>query len=311
MAICRFCGQEFVSGQAVKAHLKACPTYRERPKATTLPKGNPSGSPLPIGGGRDASGRDFGAKEAGDFDPVGQLEKQVAVGRLRLTMREIDEAHADLDRKAETKERDRRRQVEREAEGPRRAAQEREAERSRAEEARLEHERQEDARRRRRERIQAIKQIVMAEPGAKRFGLPDVSAQVPRAIEDALSDLPVDELPDEELAANARDARDRVHRKAEAAMDQADAAKREAQMRALQLAERKRRLIEQGMAFAKRKLEAVEDLGALERLRIRLRIERELEELTGNEVWADIEDLIDENFETEGIEFYEIDDDQE
>lgn len=148
----------------------------------------------------------------------------------------------------------------------------------------------------------------MRDPMIKRFGLPDLSAQVLPAIERALSDLPVDELPDQELLAIARVARDRVYRKAEAAMDEAKAAKREAQSRAQKLAERKNRLIEQGTEFAKRELEAVEDLSVLDRLSIQLRIERELQEITGEETWADIEDLIDKIFEAEGIEFDDTDD---
>lgn len=221
----------------------------------------------------------------------------------------MDEAEADLDRKVEAKERERQRIAEQQADGPRWAAQEREVERARAEQARLARERQEEVRQRRRDRIQAIKQAVLNEPFAKRFGVPDLSAQIFQAIERAMFGLPVDELPDHELAAIARAARDRVYRKAEAAMDEADAAKREAQSRAQQLAERRRRLIQQGTEFAKRELETVEDLSALDRLSIQLRIERELQEIAGDETWADVEDIIDEIFEAEGIDFDEADDD--
>lgn len=306
-AICRFCGQEFANDQAVKAHLKTCDAYRNRPKAIALPKGNPSGSAMPLGIG--GNGRPTSDSGAGDFDLIGKLEKQVAARRLRMTLREMDEAEADLDRKTEAKERERQRIAEQQADGPRRAAQEREAERVRAEQARLARERHEDARQRRRDRIQAIKQAALAKPFSKRPGMPDLSAQVLPAIERALSDLPVDELPDHELMTIARAARDRVYRKVETVLDEAETAKREAQSRDWKLAERKNRLIEQGAGFAKRELEAVDDLDALERLRIRLQIERELREITGEEPWADIEDLIDEIFEAEGIGFDDADND--
>lgn len=301
-AICRFCGQEFANGQAVKAHLKGCAAYRDRSPENLLPVGNPSGKSVPNGTTAYSTGRAAGPTVSSEFDLVRQLENQVAAGRLRLTMREIDEAQAELDRRVAAKARERNREAEKETEASRRTVQEQDAERARAKRARWERERQEDARQRRRDRIQAIKQIVMGEPVPKRSGLPDLSARILRAIENALSDLPVDELPDEELAAIARDARDRIYRKAHVALDEAEAAKREAQMHAQQLAARKQRLIESGLAFAKRELAAVEDLGTIERLKIELRIECELQKITGEEAWSAIEDIIAEIFEAEGIE---------
>jgi len=309
-AICRFCGQEFASGQAVKAHLKGCAAYRNRPKANPVPEGNPSGSILPLGTVSGGSGHHSGAGDAAGFDPVGQLEKQVAARRLRMTLREMDDAEADLDRTAEAKERERQRQAEKEAEGPRRAAQEREAERARAERARLAQERQDDARCRHRDRIQAIKQAVMREPVAKCFGLPDLSAQIFQAIERALSGLPVGELPDEELATVARAARDRIYRKAEGEMKAAAEAEREAQERDQHLAERKRRLIQRGIEFAKRELQAVEDIDGLDRYRINRQIEDELQDISGDESWDEIEDIIVELFEAEGLKFDDARDDE-
>ena len=44
--------------------------------------------------------------EAG-FDPVRQLKKRLAAERLRLQLREVEEAHLELDRRAQAKERDR------------------------------------------------------------------------------------------------------------------------------------------------------------------------------------------------------------
>jgi len=311
IATCQFCGREFTGDQAqqaVKAHLKACAAYQAHRKAKPVPKGSASGSMLPLGTGPSGVDRVPGQGEGDGSDLVKRLESAVTAGRLRLALSEIDEAQADLDMKAETKERERQRRAELEAEGPRRAAEERQSAYARAEQRRQEQARQEAAMRRRRDRVQAIKQAVLHEPFSRRYGLPDLSAEVYRAIELALSELPVDELPDSELIVAARAARDRIYRKAEAAMDRASAERRAAQERDQQLAERKRRLIQRGVEFAKRELEAVEDLNVFDRYRIQREVERELQDVIGDEAWSDIEDMIGEILDAEGIEFDEGDD---
>jgi hypothetical protein len=44
-AQCRFCGRTFLNQQAVRAHLKACPSYRQLPKAAVPSTGSVPGTP--------------------------------------------------------------------------------------------------------------------------------------------------------------------------------------------------------------------------------------------------------------------------
>jgi hypothetical protein len=111
-----------------------------------------------------------------------------------------------------------------------------------------------------------------------------------QAIEVALSPLPVLELPQDELVQIAEAARDRLHDQAQRAQEAADA-----------LAARKRALIEYGLRYAREALDEVEDLGALERWQIDIEIKRELEELTGRESHASVEELVDDILDREGI----------
>ena len=80
------------------------------------------GPGLPGPGNSEALGpRDREGKTPDEFDPVRQLEKQVAAGRLRLTLRAVEEEHAALDRKAEANEREQKRETERQLEARREA----------------------------------------------------------------------------------------------------------------------------------------------------------------------------------------------
>ena len=111
------------------------------------------------------------------------------------------------------------------------------------------------------------------------------------------------------MKAIATAARDRIYRKAKQKQDEIDAAEREAQEEKRQLAERKQRLVERGVAFAERELKAVEDLQFFDRYNIKQRIERELrEDVVGDEIWEDIEDIILDIFDAEGIECDEFGD---
>src|SRR5215469_352827 len=100
---CHFCGRKFTNPQAVRAHLKSCPKYQERRR--TVP---PSGSDVASGGidlgsdglGEPASGGADATTEL--FEPARQLRQRVATERLRLELRGVEEAHAELDRRAKT-----------------------------------------------------------------------------------------------------------------------------------------------------------------------------------------------------------------
>src|SRR5258708_38916905 len=114
---CQFCGKEYANTQAVKAHLKGCPDYAAH-KAARTSKALANAGLREGGRGAESLGN-----EAGDavqlenreqpekpFDPVHQLRQRLAAERLRLQLREVEDAHAERDRLGEAKERERQQQ---------------------------------------------------------------------------------------------------------------------------------------------------------------------------------------------------------
>jgi hypothetical protein len=223
-------------------------------------------------------------------------------------LREIEETHAELDRKAEAKERDRRRDTERQFEARREPEDEDSAARAHDERERRERERQEAAAHQRRRLIQDVKEVVVKEtPIVANDGM-DIRARILREIERALSSLALDELPRDELFVLARAARDKVCRAAEKAQKEKRDAEFQAQQRARELADRKQRLIRQGVEYAKRELADTENLSGLECWHIEMRVERELHGIDGDESWSEIEDRVEEILASEGIEYDDSDD---
>ena len=99
MSRCRFCGQDFSNKQAVRAHLKACTAYLGRfSRQAALPEAN---AELPLGNAETTSA-DHAEPE---FDPVWQMQRQVSSEKLRLKLREVREAHAELDSREQAKQR--------------------------------------------------------------------------------------------------------------------------------------------------------------------------------------------------------------
>jgi hypothetical protein len=243
-----------------------------------------------------------------EFDLVKQLEKQVAAGRLRLTLREIEETHAELDRKAEAKVRERKRDTERQFEERQESEDEDSAARARDERKRRERERQEAAAHHRRRLIQEVKEVVVKETPIGTRDDTDIRARILREVERVLSSLALNELPRDELFMLARAARDKICRAAEKAQKEKRDAEFQNEQRARELADRKQRLIRQGTEFAKRELADTEGLGSLECWRIELLVERELHTLAGDEPWPEIKDRVEEILESEGIEYGDSDD---
>lgn len=301
-AVCRFCDQEFANTQAVRAHLKGCTAYQSQRHAGRASGTDALGKALPIGSSRASDPEDARQPDGAGFDLVKQLEKQVSAGRLRFTLREIDEANAELDRRAEAKDRERDREAERQAALARSAEDEGRMKRDRNEQARFEQERREAASRRRRVIIQEVKQQVIGEPVAGIWPSHETKADALREIERALSPLDVADLPREELLTIARTVRDRVYRIAQRDEKEARDAENKARKDAQEQAERKHKLIENGIAYARRELEAVADLSGLERLIIEQRVERELQGIEGDESWSNIVDEVEDILESEGIE---------
>ncbi len=295
MAICRFCQREFVSRQAVRAHLKACAAYlgtspRQEPEALVL------GRPSLIGNALTQEGEPEGSV----FDPVQQLQRRLAAERVRLKLREVEQAHKDLDAREAAKRRQERETQTRQWEAERAEKREREALRMREEADARTRQEAEEARERlsakRREIVQDIKRTVVDEWWGRLNASAELEAQIKQTIEAALVPLPVQELPKAELVQIAEGVRERLYRQAVEAQNAAGARAR--QREALQ---------RHGQEYAERELRETEGLEITERWQIEARVKEELLKLTGEESRADIEAWVDEILEDEGLE---IDDEE-
>src|SRR5260370_21878804 len=333
MAQCRFCGDEFRTAKAVRAHLRHCEAYRARePQAGAPQRALPLGS-LPIGRNLPKAQQ----PKAG-FTRARQVRPPVP-RKGRSPRRPVWARDPELDA-METSD-----QWELEQErGPRRA----EAE---AEERRRREEATDALRQKRRQIIQRVKDQVIGRWVPFGYTMPpETKARALKDMEHELSGLAVEDLPESELVAiadgmrdkhdgpvmqaqdeakrleeqrrreekrRADETRERELKKWQEDMEQArrqqEEERRKAEKRAQQEYERqqeeaeraadKRELVRYGKDFARHELQDVEDLDPMDRLGILQRVERELEvELTGDESEDDVEDLVDNMLEEEGIE---------
>src|SRR5258706_4950990 len=127
MATCRFCQKEYANAQAVRAHLKGCLPYLNRP-----PRQIPEAPSLGEASVRDDS---LGTPNLGNVsreshdslnvasDLVRQYGQRIAAERLRLQLRELEEAHAELDRRAEARQLQEPQEIEKQAKARRAAEQ--------------------------------------------------------------------------------------------------------------------------------------------------------------------------------------------
>ena len=333
MATCKFCGREFAGSQAVRAHLKSCEPYREhraaRQEAEAGPAREPSLRQQSLRGGSLgraslgstsadetgsldlAAGVSPGSGAGASFDPVRQLDQQIAVRQRRLKLRELDNAEDDIDRRSTAKEQEREREEEvaRRAEADRQALQKRKMDERKAQEER---ERAKQARaRRRRDQITAAKREVIDRWLSGAFVSGELKAEMLVEIERELSALPADDLPLEELVRIATGIRDRLHAAAERKEEDDRRRDRENREREQERIQRRQKLIRHGSDYAKRELSDVEGLDISDKWRIERRIDTELEDIIGDESSAEIEDLIDDILEREGIGYDDDDYDDE
>ena len=303
--LCRFCGQEWANAQAVRAHLKGCAAYLAR-------RGK---SPANAGSLReDARGDASLDSKAPDtvlaehpdqpekpFDPVQQLRQRLAAERIKLQLREVEDAHAERDRQAEAKECERQQQAEQRAIAERMAERDRENAQRLAEDKRKERERREAAeqqlRQRRREIIQGVKQQVVEQWVAPIFGRSDLKAHALKDIERELTALPVEDLPRAELVLIAEGIRDRHYREAV-----------EVERRSQERAARRQRLIDHGCHYAARELREAEGILLTDSWKIERQVRDELAGVEGDETTDDIEEWVDEILEDEGIVWDDEDD---
>lgn len=321
MATCKFCGREFDNAQAVRAHLKSCAPYQEHrasrpeqesgsPRQPRLRQPDPRGGSL----GRPSADDSLGSippaypgpSETNGFDPVRQLDQEIAMEQRRIKLRELHDSQDELDRRAKTLEQERQREADREAETKRAAEREQLALRQQAMDAqRLQDERartKQQREQRRREAIQDTKREVVDHWLPMAFVSSDLRAQILIEIERTLSALPVEDLPMDELVRIAAGVRDRL-------CDEAKRAEQAARQRTVELNRRCGQLKQHGMEYAKRELSDVEGLSSLTARSIEQRIARALDDITGDESTDDIEDLVEDILEHEGIGYEDDDDD--
>jgi hypothetical protein len=304
MAICHFCHREFVNRQAVRAHLRVCEPYLNRdkgePEELSLKDENLKAASLaaPSLDGAPREGRDSAC--SGEFDPIRQLDQQIAAEQRRLKLRELQQAHEDLDRQAAAREREQQIEVDKQAETSRAAQRARDAADQRERQTREAREAAANAlqekQRRHRQVIQDVKQVVVERWSLGAWISLDLKARILLEIERLLGPLALDELPRDEVVQIAQAARDRLH-------EEARRAEQHAQRKAQERAERRKRLQQHGLDYLKRELRDAEGLSGLKRLQIELRVSRELEAITGDEASDDIEDWIEDFLEREGIEY--------
>jgi len=295
MAICRFCGKGFANSQAVRAHLKGCDAYIGKfPRQAGLPEGmDETPTPSSVIASFDS--------QTEDFDPVTKMRQQVSAEKLRLTLREIRQAHGDLDAREEARRNAAAEKVSREAESGATAEREREAARARAMLDAQARQAAEDAKERRkikrREAIQRAKRKAVDEWWGSIGLSAAMKAQLLQAIEAELAPLPVDELPEAELVQIAEGIRDRVYGQAIAAQQAA----------AAQL-QRKQALQQYGLEYAQTELRDIDSLKLSERWDIEALVKDELESLRGDESRTDVKDRVDAILDEEG---FGIDDEDE
>lgn len=334
MATCKFCHREFANVQAVRAHLKSCRDYLDRRAARQAAEEggvrHVPREPRDDGGPGSGSLRQFRLRQGGPTptspdnlldlatagsDPVQQLDEEIAMAKRRINLRQLQDTENDLDRraKAEEEELERRAETANKADEEKRAARQREIEERKAREARD----REKARRKQRHRdnVTAAKRAAIDNWPGGVFVSSALKAEILEEIERRLSALPADEMPLDELTRIAIGIRDRLCDQAERVEEEARRRERDKQQRELQQeqqhAARRQTLIQHGMAYARREIEGVEGLDYFGKQRIERRVQGELDEVTGDENRAEIEDWVEDILDREGIGFDDDDDEDD
>jgi len=288
-AKCRFCGRGFENAQGVRAHLKSCAAYQERPAKADCIRQRPAGSGS-LGNGS------LGMDEAPDESdlPLRQLRQRLAAERVRLELREVEDTHAELDRKAEAKANERQRLREQELSETRARERAKEEARRSQEDSERQAERREAEKRERQEKRRSVIQDVkrqVVDCWFAGFLVPsDFKPRVCIAIERELQTLPVEEIPPSELVRLAEGIRDRMHRDEKAKAEQAA---RHAQQR--------QRLIQHGVSYVQRELREIDGLSFSDTWRIESAVKSDLESIAGTESLADIEDRVEQILEDHGL----------
>jgi hypothetical protein len=280
-AKCHFCNQAFRNRQAVRAHLRHCKTYRNR-----RPTSGRAVRRLPIR--RASLGRALPEAE----EPQAEFDASEDIGAHPSRPEAQSHPHTGaVELRALLAAQERRRQEE--------AA--------------------ETRKQRRREVTQRVKDRVIGQWWSPRYTVPaETKARALMEIENVLSGLSVDELPEWELVQIAEGVREKHYGPVMRAQDDAqrreerrrleeqEQAQRDADQRARGELERQRAenrrsaLLEYGVGGAREALQEVEDLDEPDRERVLQRVEAALaEELTGEESKRDVAALVNEVLDEE------------
>jgi hypothetical protein len=293
-AKCRFCGKAFGNAQGVRAHLKSCAAYQQRPEKAAASRERPVGSGSLGSGtlGRPGNGACDEDSDTSDL-PLRQLQQRLAAERVRLQLREVEDAHAELDRKAEAKANERQHLREQEVEQARSKERAREEARRGEEDSARQFERREAEKRERLEKRRSVMQDVKRQVLDWWFaGLvpSDFKPRVCLAIERELQPLAIEEIPLPELVRLAEGIRERMHRDEKARTEQS-----------ARLVRQRERLIQHGIGYAQRELRDVDGLSFSDSWRIESAVKSDLESIAGTETLPEIEDRVEQIFEDHGL----------
>jgi predicted GNAT family acetyltransferase len=232
------------------------------------------------------------------------MRRRVSTEKLRYSLREIQQAHGDMDAREEARRAAAAEKATREAEA--RAAAERERQAARAKAAfdayarRTAEEAQERRKTKRREAIQRVKHKVVDEWWGGIGMAATLKAQMLQAIEAELTPLPADELPETELVQVAEGIRDRIYGQAVAAQQAATAR-----------LQRKQVLQQYGLEYAQKELREIDGLKLSERWRIEALVKDDLESLRGDESRADVRERVEAILDEEGLGMDDEDEDED
>ncbi len=333
MVTCNFCQREFANAQAVRAHLKSCQPYLEQRTARQAPETAgtrlPSRDPRAEGSVGAAPRRDGSRQgELGIMpleilsdptlmgaDPLRQLDEEIAMTKRRIDLRQLQETEDELDRRAKAKEAEQQRAAATasHADQEKQDARQRELDQRKAREARE----WDEARRKQRFRdnITAAKKEAIDKWCYRTSVSSALTAEILVEIEQELSALPAGEMPLGELVRIAIGIRDRRYN--EHCQAELDASLRELEEQGLKIqrdqqqSARRQTLIQHGMSYARREIDGVEGLDYFEKRRIEQRVQTELDEVTGEEGRAEIEDWVEDILDREGIGYDDEDDDDD
>ncbi len=306
MPRCGFCRRTFKTKQGVRGHLRSCERYSDAKRQGRPPKGRAAYRQTSAYIGRPQPKADLSS----GFDPAAHMKQQVEEQESRLKLRQIQAAHEELDRK----EAERAKQIKEQAEAVRRREQDEILARRRTEteaQERKEKERREGERQRQRcELVQSIKNRVVRNYIKFFYTVPaEAEARALKQIEQELTVLPIEDLPERELVEIAEGIRDGIYQPLFEAQDEARRQESKRQQEEMEKVlttaierrereENKQAVIAYGYRFASEELDELGVRPWIERYTILEKVEQELRHrfdgtVSKDEIQDEIEDVVE------------------